>query len=85
MIAISNRGISKPVIRPSKSEAVNSDMDINVCLEKRLLPFIREPRPDSNYIFWPDLTGCLYSKQTLAWMNENPKFVTKNISPPNIP
>ena len=39
-VAITNRGISNPLFRPSKSEAVNSDIYINECLEKRLLPFI---------------------------------------------
>ena len=33
-IAISARGISKPLIRPSKSEAINSDIYINECLAK---------------------------------------------------
>ena len=30
-VAISSRGISKPLFRPSKSEAVDSDIYINVC------------------------------------------------------
>ena len=56
------------------------------CLEKRLFPFIREHHPDSNYIFWLDLAGCHYSKQTVAWMDENvPKFVPKDMNPPNVP
>ena len=84
-VAISNRGISKPLFRPSKSEAVDSDIYINECLEKRLLPFIREHHPDSNYIFWPDLAGCHYTKQTVAWTDENAKFVLKEINPPNVP
>ena len=62
-----NRGISKPLFRPSKSEAVNSDIYLNECLEKRLVPFICEHRSDSNYFFWPDLAGCHYSKHTIAW------------------
>ena len=61
-VAISNRGISKPLFRPSKSEAVDSDIKINEYLEKRLLPFILEHHPDSNYIF----DHCHYSKQTVA-------------------
>ena len=69
-VAICNRGISKPLFRPLKSEAVDSDIYINECLEKRLLPFIREHHPDSNYIFWHDLASCHYSKQTIAWMDE---------------
>ena len=67
---------------PIRSEALNSDIYINECLEKRLLPFIREHHPDSNYIFWPDLNYIFwphYSKQTVAWMDENVNFVPKEI------
>ena len=81
-VAISNRGISKPLFRPSKSEAVDSDIYIN--REKRLLPFIHEYRTYSNYIFWPYLTGCNYSKQIIALMDENVNFVPKEINPPNV-
>ena len=38
-IAISARGISKSLFSPSKSEAIDSDIYINECLAKRLLPF----------------------------------------------
>ena len=65
-VATSNRGISKPLFRPSNSEAVKSDIYIKECLEKQLLPFIHVHQPDSNYIFWSDLAGCHYSKQTVA-------------------
>ena len=58
---------------------------MNECLEKRLLPFIIEHHPNSNYIFWFDLAGCFYSKQTLAWMDENVKCVSKEINPPIAP
>ena len=65
------------------------DIYINECLAKRLLPFIREHHPDSNYIFWPDLAGCHHSKQTVnkqtAWMDENFKSLPKEINPPNVP
>ena len=44
-------GISKPLIRPSKSEAIDSDIYINEYLAKRLLPFIHEHHPEFNYIF----------------------------------
>ena len=83
-VAICKCGISKPLIRRSKSEAVNSDIYIKECLEKRMLPFIREHHQDSNYIFWPDLASCHYSKQTVAWMDENVKFVPKDMNPPNV-
>ena len=84
-VAICKCGVSKPLIRRSQSEAVNSDIYIKECLEKRLLPFIREHHPDSNYIFWSYLAGCHYSKQTVAQMNENVKFVPKDINPTKVP
>ena len=43
--------MSKPLIRPTKSEAIKSDIYINECLEKRLLPFIHEYHQDLNYMF----------------------------------
>ncbi len=42
-IVISERGITKPLIRPSKAVAVHSAIYIKECLEKRLLPFINIP------------------------------------------
>ncbi len=50
-----------------------------------MLPFIREHHQGTNCIFWPDLASCHYSKQTVAWMDENVKFVPKDINPPNVP
>ena len=78
-VAICNRGLSKPLFRPLQSEAVDSDIYINECLEQRLFPFICEHHPDSNYIVWPDLDGCHYSRQTIAWMDENVNFVPKRL------
>ena len=91
-VAIPNRGISKPLFRQSKSEAVDSHIYINECLEKRLLSFIPEHHTDSYFYiiyifvlyFWPDLAGCHYSKQTIALMDENVNFVPKEINPPNV-
>ena len=84
-IAISARGISKPLIRPSKSKAINSDIYINECLAKRLLPFIYEHHPDDfNYIYWSDLTQAHFSKSTVAWMDQNVNYVPKPLNPPNV-
>ena len=76
-VAIFNLGISKPLFRPSKSEAVNSNIYIN--------DFIREHHPDSYYIFWPDLVVCHYSKHTIAWVDDDVNIVPKEINPPNVP
>ena len=41
-LAISNRGMSIPYFRQSKSVAINTEMYINECLQPRLLPFIQK-------------------------------------------
>jgi hypothetical protein len=83
-LALSERGISKPIIRPSKSEAINTEIYLKI-LEKNLLPFIHKHHPDFNYIFWPDLAGAHYSNVTVAWMEQNVNYVVKAINPPNVP
>ena len=82
-IAIS--GMSSPLIHPSKSEAIKSDIYINECLEKRLLPFIHEYHQDLNYMFWPDLASAHYSAATVGWMDQNINNAAKLINPPNVP
>ena len=84
-IAISDRGMSKPLFRPSKSVAINSSIYIDECLNKRLLPFIHEYHKDLDYVFWPDLASAHYSMESTTWMNENVNYVTKDINPPNVP
>ena len=80
-VAISNRGISKPLFRPSKSEVINSDILIN----ESLFPFILEHHLNSNCNFWPDLAVCWLPLFRMAWMDENVNFVPKDINPPNVP
>jgi hypothetical protein len=84
-IAISERGISKPLIRSSKAVAINQNIYLKECLKKRLLPFINNKHYDGNYIFWPDLASSHYANQCVAWMSENISFVQKEINPPSIP
>ena len=84
-LAISNRGMSIPYFRPSKSVAINTEIFINECLQPRLLPFIHKHHGDFNYLFWPDLARAHYSKESVAWMNENVYFVDENTNPPNVP
>ena len=84
-LAISNRGMSVPYFRPSKSVAINTEIYINECLQPRLLPFIHKHHGDFNYLFWPDLARAHYSKESVAWMNENVYFVDETTNPPNVP
>ena len=46
--------------------------------------FIHKHHSDFNYLFWPDLAGAHYSKETIAWMDENLYFVDKGSNPPNV-
>ena len=78
-IAISNCGISKPLFRPSKSEAVDSDMYIIVY--KASFHSWASPRLKLYFLAW---FSRLYSKQTVAWMDENVNFVPKRFNPPNV-
>lgn len=84
-IAGSEKGLSEPLIKSSKSEAINQDVYRKECLEKKLLPFINKYHGNGNYIFWPDLATCHYSKANIQWMTENINFVPKNLNPPNVP
>jgi transposase len=84
-LALSPKGISQPVVRRTRSCAVNQDTYINECLKPKLLPFLRKHHADSNYIFWPDLAKPHYSKTAIAWMRENVNFVEEEDNPPNVP
>jgi hypothetical protein len=84
-IAISEDGVSEPLVRPNKAEAINADTYIKECLKKRLLPFIETHHSDGEYIFWPDLASSHYAKATLAWMDQNVNYVAKSSNPPNVP
>ena len=84
-VAISEHGMSKPLIMTSKSVSINQTVYLEKCLQKRLLPFIHDYYPDFNYIFWPDLASSHYANSCVDWMEENIYFVPKAINPPNVP
>lgn len=84
-VALSGRGLSASLIRPSKSRAVNKEVYLNDCLIERLLPFIERYHSDGKYLFWPDLASAHYAKDVQDWMRENVKFVEKYENPPNVP
>ncbi len=84
-VAISERGVSEPLIRPSKAVAINQETYLEECLVQRLLPFIEKHHDDGNYIFWPELASSHYAKQVVSWMEENVNFVSKDLNPPNVP
>lgn len=82
-IAISKKGKSSFFIKVSKG-AVNSEIYIEKCLKQKLIPFIRKQYPNGDYIFWPDLASCHYSKMTQEFLRVNEiNFVPKELNPPN--
>lgn len=63
---------------------INSEIYVKECLQKRLLPFIRQHKGST--FFWPDLASCHYGKVAIKWYNDNNiKFVPKDANPPNTP
>src|SRR5690242_19033186 len=60
-IAISEKGLSKPLIVTSKSFSINQDTYLKKCLKQRLLLFINNHFQNENYIFWPDLASSHYA------------------------
>jgi hypothetical protein len=63
---------------------VSSELYQKECLEKRVLPHIRNHQGPVK--FWPDLASCHYSKSTLKFYEDQAiDFVPKNFNPPNSP
>ena len=65
-IAISERGMSKPLFRKSSAVAINADIYIDECLNKRLLPFIHKHHSNLRYTFWPGLASTHYANATVS-------------------
>ena len=83
--AISNRGMSIPYFRPSKSVSVNTEFYINECLQPRLLPFIHKHHSDISFQFMHDLAGYHFSIGTIALMKETLPFVNNTTNHQNVP
>lgn len=66
------------------TETMNTQKYVKECLQKRLLPMIRQH--EGQVVFWPDLASCHYAKDTLEWYkSQNVCFVPKDMNPPNCP
>ena len=75
--------VSKPFV---VNHSLKSNEYLEECLQKRLLPFIREHHQTSQVLFWPDLATIHYSKQVIEWLQNNGiPFVSKVDNPPNVP
>ena len=47
-------------MRPS-GMAINQEVYLNECIEKRLVPFVQEHYKNGKYVFWPDLASSHYA------------------------
>jgi hypothetical protein len=84
-VAFSDQGISKPYIVPS-GQAINQDVYINKCLNRRLIPFINEHHQNDEIVFWPDLASSHYANKVQAFLrDQNIDFVPKIRNIANVP
>lgn len=84
-IAISPRGKSKVVFFKS-GLAINKNVYQKECLERRLIPFIKQYYSDGQYVFWPDLASSHYASSVQQYLrDQNVTFVPKNMNPANVP
>ena len=56
------------------------------CLEKILLPFLKEHHTDGKYGFWPDKASSHYVKKTLQYLEQKKiPYVSKERNSTNLP
>lgn len=84
-MAISAKGFSDVYVHKSK-QAVSTNIYLNECINKRLLPFIEKHHPNGNFLFWPDLASAHYSNAVQKCLKEKSiPFVLRRDNPPNVP
>ena len=84
-IAISPRGVTTPVICPSRGN-IDGDFYREKCLKQVLLPFLASRYPTGGYIFWPDLATAHYARATVDMLAEaEVPVVARDMNPPNAP
>ena len=74
-------------VSPSKvlSGTMNTDTYFE-CIEKVLIPWIKEEYGAQNVVFWPDMASCHYAKKVIAILRaENIDFVERAENAPNLP
>ena len=55
------------------------------CIQKRVMPFIRQYHADNNYILWPDQASTHYAKCVINYLNKNNiNFILKIDNPVNV-
>ena len=84
-MAMSSKGVSNVYVQKSK-QAITTDIYLNECINKRLLPFIEKHYKGNNYIFWPDKARAHYADVVIERLRpKNINVVTKSNNPPNVP
>jgi len=84
-IAISPKGISRPVFHPS-GLGVTSKIYLDKCLKPVLIPFLHEHYPDGGYIFWPDKASSHYAIDVREFLEEeNIPTVPRKDNPTSLP
>jgi transposase len=79
----SNGLVSDPFIFEG---TMTSEIYLEHCLKKILIPFIHKNYPENNVLFWPDLASAHYGDICISYLEEqNVKFVKKEDNPPNMP
>ena len=85
-LAISPKGISRPVLTSGRSMALNSSTYITRCLNSCLVPFLHKNYANGGYVFWPEKASSHYSlKATTFLNNKGINFVPKEINPTEVP
>jgi len=63
-----------------------SEIYLEECLKKRLLPFILRHHSSDQVLFWPDLARPHYAKIVTEWLQRTGiEFVAAHHNPPNFP
>jgi len=84
-IAMSPKGLSRALIKKS-GYAINANRYLKECIQRRLVPFLRQHYVDGEYIFWPDQASAHYAKKVIDFLKaENIAFVDKSCNPAGVP
>ena len=84
-LAISPKGLSNLYFVPN-GLAVNQEVYLNECIQKRLEPMIKKYYPRGGYVFWPDLASSHYANSVQKYLvDQNIPFVAKKDNPANVP
>jgi hypothetical protein len=66
--------------------AINKDIYLEECIEKRLIPFIREYHQNDEVLFWPDKASAHYAKVVIEKLESaRIKVVPYSDNPTNLP